>query len=100
MKHQEASRLSLNKALEAKGWFRQNDRLYAPHSSFWIEGINNEHLPPVMLARMYERMKQTLENLAINNPSHLTSDQYEDLVNDMVSMVSTLEGLVEENQEG
>jgi hypothetical protein len=97
MEHPKVSGLSLNKALEIKGWFWENNRLYAPRKTFWIEGVNNENLSPVMLASMYHRMKETLEKLIEDKPSHLTSEQHEDWLNDMVSMVSTLKRLVEEN---
>ena len=89
---------SLYDTLEEKGWVWQNSHLYAPHKTFWLEGAKEQVLPYPMLVNMYQRMKGTFEQLLRNPLSHLSPEQYGDLVQDIESLVSTLQELVSEKR--
>ncbi len=95
---QDKDHASLFNALEAKGWVWENERLYAPNKTFWIEGTMRQRPTSGMLIGTHERIKVTVENLKIDKPAHLNGKQYEDWVSDMESLVKTLEELIEENQ--
>ena len=75
----------------------QNNHLYGPHKTFWLEGAKEQVLPYPMLANMYQRMKSTFEHLLQHPLSHLSPEQYGDFKQDLESLVSTVQELVSEN---
>ena len=86
---------SLFQALEARGWGWENERLYAPKSTFWVEGTKGQSTPLGVLLNMRERMTVALASLRANQPGHLSTEQHQDWVSDMESLVNTIEELLE-----
>jgi hypothetical protein len=66
---------------------------YAPNRFFWIEGTRTQNIPFGMLLKMSERMKVTLASLRTNKPQ-LTTEQFQDWISDMESLVNTIEELL------
>ena len=91
MKSHAVSSESLFRALEARGWVWENERLYAPKSTFWVEGTKGQSTPLGILLNMRERMTVALANLRANQPGHLNTEQHQDWVSDMESLVNTIE---------
>lgn len=54
-------KIDLIKALQAKGLHLEDERLYPPRGTFWLEG--NADLPRRMIERMYEKLKDTLDKM-------------------------------------
>lgn len=92
MESQNQKEVSLFRALEAKGWFRESDCLYPPHKTFCIKG--DDPTWHGALPRMYERFKAALEKMPQAKHLYPDSKRFEEWVEDMESFVGTLEELV------
>ncbi len=90
----------LYNALEARGWRWEENRLYPPHKTFWVEGTHGTGVPPHTLERMYEKFKDMLERMP--EIKHLYPDErfFQNWVEDTESIVNVLEVLVNEIQSG
>ena len=97
MQASEQSGNSVHRALELKGWCRENEWLYPPRKTFSLQATEVSSLAPGMLMNLHARMKQSLEVVKRNRPVHLSERQHLDLVSDMESLVSTLEELLKRN---
>src|SRR4029434_4584499 len=99
MQAPEQSGNSLHRALELKGWCRENEWLYPPRKTFSLRGTDERTPPPGMY--LHARMKHSLEVARRNRPDHLSARQHldsvSDWVSDMESPVSTLEELLKGN---
>ena len=100
MKYGEKDQIPLNTTLEEKGWLREGSRLYAPHKTFWTEGVNNEYVPRQILIRMFEKMKEALETMPQIEHLYADKEHFENWVKDTQSMVNTLEELLKDNPHG
>lgn len=94
MQPPEHSGNSLHRALESKGWCRENEWLYPPRKTFSLGGTAERTPPPGMLMNLHARMKQSLEVVSRNKPDHLSERQHLDRISDMESLVETLEELL------
>ena len=77
MKFRAVNSESLFHALEARGWVWENERLYAPKNTFWVEGTKDHSTPLGMLLNMRERMTVALASLRANQPGHLNTEQHQ-----------------------
>ena len=97
MKYRQQSEDALYRALEAKGWRWEDERLYPPLKSFHLTGTKG-HAPPLgTLLRMYEVMRHSLEALRRHRPEHVSEQRHTDWISDTESLVSTLEELLKES---
>jgi hypothetical protein len=96
LEHQEKDKIAFYKALKDRGWHLEDNRLYPPNGTFWIEG--NADLPLHMIERMYKKTKDILEK--IPQSEHLFSDkEFQNRVKeDMESEVTVLKELLDKKQ--
>ncbi|MGI8494744.1 MAG: hypothetical protein ACR2L1_05460 [Pyrinomonadaceae bacterium] len=47
--------------LEENGWHREDNRIYPPYGSFWIEG--SDEIPLFMIEKAHDGIKHELEKL-------------------------------------
>ena len=90
---QDKGGVSLFKALEAKGWFWEDDCLYPPHKTFWIRG--NDPKWQGALPRIYEQFKASLERMPQIKHLYPDTKHFQEWVEDTEGLVTTLEELME-----
>jgi hypothetical protein len=93
MESQDKKRVSLFRALEAKGWFWENDCLYPPNKTFWIRG--DDPTWGRVLPKLYESMKSSLERMPEIEHLYHDKKKFQVWVEDTESLVTTLKELVE-----
>ncbi len=92
MKSANDYRKPLLKALENRGWFWEDDIIYAPHKCLWLD--KNPDFRE--LAEFHERWQARVERIIKMKLFHDDPQQHQQVVEDNQSLVSALEELSNE----
>jgi hypothetical protein len=91
------TREAFEKALEARGWYREGETIFAPHRTVWFSELDSWLKN---IAEFHLRMKERRDRITSNTQHHqMDPQQHKNAVEDADGLISAIEEMTAVNQD-